>query len=145
MHKDRIRLDLCNLHLQELFRAIERGDVRAVEHIEHVLTPQEECVACTYSLRANGEVKQVLDSFLQQEGYLGRKASNTGVIDELVEWGIKIALFAMLFFCISMLGTLVKTKLYQSTATVSLGSFGITSVIILALSIYILMDQWFFE
>ncbi|HEY5600810.1 MAG TPA: hypothetical protein VIK81_01840 [Patescibacteria group bacterium] len=54
-------------HLTRLYDAIENNDLPHVLEIEHLLTNDEKCIACAYSLKAKGEVRTALDSYLLKQ------------------------------------------------------------------------------
>lgn len=42
------KLKTCHSHLGELYAALQHGDIKMVQTLEHELTPTEECVAGIY-------------------------------------------------------------------------------------------------
>lgn len=140
-----ISLLLCAEHLQALFRALERGDVDAVYQIEHKLTPEEECVACAYSLRAHGKVRQVLDAFLQKEGYLVAAPQNLTYGEEIRYWLVRIGLLTGLILLITRFGVAIKSWLTANRMGSELGAFGWVGAVISGMALFILVDSWLLE
>lgn len=135
-----VHLKLCNEHLLGLYRAIERGDVSSVYRIEHTLTYDEECVACAYSLRSSGAVKEVLDTFLRQEGFSLTSADDTSFWGMVGFWSARMAVLTGLFGLFLTAAKLVKVYLV-SFPYATLGSFGIVGVFVLSLSSFVLLEQ----
>lgn len=59
----------CENHLTALYEAIKEGSIADIERLEHELTRSEECVACAYALKAEGEAKKVLLDYLRGQGF----------------------------------------------------------------------------
>ncbi len=140
-----VKLKLCNEHLQALFRALERGDVASVYQIEHELTPEEECVACAYALRAHGAVRQVLDTFLRKEGFLVASPAQVGIGAEISYWLVRIGLLTGLILLLTRVGTNLKMWLTASRTGAELGSFGWVGAILAGISFFVMIDSWFLE
>ncbi len=66
--QDKKQISLCSDHLARLYEDIKNGNLEDLKKIEHKLTPTEECVACTYLLKANGTVKEAFENYLAKEG-----------------------------------------------------------------------------
>lgn len=58
----------CQNYLTELSEAVKRGDIAQIKTVEHKLSQEEECVACTYALRAKGKAKDILLRYLKKRG-----------------------------------------------------------------------------
>lgn len=142
-HQTKVSLELCNKHLQGLFRAIEKGDLKTVYQIEHRLTRDEECVACAYAFRAHGAVKEVLDTFLEQEGFVAstdKKTLRAEITHAIARLGILVAMF--LFFLHT--GSYFKTAIVGGY-TAQLGSFGLLGAFLLSISTFVFVDEWVLE
>lgn len=87
----------CENHLAELYEAIKTNNISELEKIEHELSSQEECIACAYALKAQGEAKQVLFKFLKGEGLLVEAPKEKTILDHLIYWG-PIALILTIIF-----------------------------------------------
>lgn len=144
-HANYVHLQLCAEHLQSLFRALERGDVGAVYQIEHQLTPEEECVACAYALRAHGKVRQVLDMFLQQEGYMVAAPQNMTQVAEIRYWLVRIGLLTGLILLATRLGVLVKAWVTTNRMGDELGAFGWVGAFIFGIAMFVIIDSWLLE
>lgn len=140
--KKKVALELCNDHLKSLFRAIERGDAKSVYEIEHKLTHEEECVACAYAYKARGAVREVLDVFLQQEGFLISEPMHLSTWQEVKYWTVRIGLLLALGSIFVKLGVTTKSYLFASAPFYSLGSFGLIGVIMATISTYVLLENW---
>lgn len=140
-----VSLRLCNEHLQSLYRAIERDDIVSVYQIEHELTEVEECVACAYALKAKGTVREVLDSFLQKEGFQVDLPTKFTRLGEVKFWTTRMGIFGgLLTFFIGSGGT-VKNYFTEGRELPNLGSFGIVGAIILAITVFVLIDSLLLE
>ncbi|MBI2034176.1 MAG: hypothetical protein HYT11_00390 [Candidatus Levybacteria bacterium] len=80
--------------MASLFEAIESNDIENIKKIEHVLTRQEECVACTYLLKAGEPAATVLSRYLAQEGILVVSHAKETPMDNIVFWLLRSSLFA---------------------------------------------------
>lgn len=141
--KKKVSLELCNDHLKSLFQAIERGDVKAVYELEHRLTHEEECVACAYALKAKGQVREVLNVFLQEEGFMVAQPLSLGFIEELRYWGVRFIVLTGLALLFMRIGSYTKSLFFGSTAVI--GSFGWIGVIMAVIATYVLIDNWLLE
>lgn len=144
-YSDSIFLKLCNSHLMQLYDAIVKGDVKKTYSVEHELTHEEECVACAYALKAHGTVREVLDSFLQKEGFQVEAPDSSNVLGEIRYWFVRIAILVGLLFFFINIGVTLKTYLLASRTEVALGSFGLVGTMLLTFSSFILIEQWFLE
>ena len=48
---------------------VKKGDIAEIDTIEHELTHEEECVTCTYALKAKGKAKDALLRYLKKDGF----------------------------------------------------------------------------
>lgn len=140
----RTSLQLCNEHLTKLYRAIASGDIETVTDVEHELTPSQLCVACAYTYKAQGKVKQVLSAFLKHEGYLIPEKSEPGGFAGIKFWGLRLGLFGLFFGLYYVLGAFVKIYTFIST-TFTLGSFGVVGVFILSMATFVFVEYQFLE
>lgn len=134
-----VSLQLCNDHLIKLFRAIERGDVDTIYRIEHQLSPTEECIACAYSLRAHGLAKEVLDTFLHEEGYIGTNVAATQG-EEIRYWLTRVMMLGGLFFLFLLLSSFVKSWITDNPFTLSLSAFSIVGLFMISIASYIFLE-----
>lgn len=139
----KVSLELCNQHLQSLFRAIEKGDLKSVYKLEHTLTRDEECVACSYALRAHGAVKEVLDTFLQEEGFVSVGSKKT-LRGELTYAVVRLGMLVGLFLLFLNTGSYFKTAIVGAR-TVELGAFGLLGAFLLTVSAFVFVDEWVLE
>lgn len=140
-----MNLELCNRHLQALFRAIERGDVAAVSQIEHRLTPEEECVVCAYALKARGVVREVIDTFLQKEGFMVAIPHHFNVLEELKFWFVRLGLLVSLLIVSIGGGTTFKTWVLAAKQATFLGGFGMGGAVLFATAAFIFIENRFLE
>ena len=140
----RVRLELCNRHLQELFRAIVSGNAGEIYQIEHKLTPEEECVACAYALRARGTVREVLDTFLKQEGFMVETPTPHTPFAEIKYWVVRLLIFTGLMVFISRSGLFLKT-FFDGGRSLTLGSFGWVGVILTTIATFVILDSLLLE
>ncbi len=87
----------CENHLAELYEAVKHNDIEELEKIEHELSNQEECIACTYAFRAKGPAKGILLDFLKNEGFMFESPKDKTVFGHILYWGIRLVLFVMTF------------------------------------------------
>jgi hypothetical protein len=139
-----VQLKLCNEHLTHLYDAIIRGDIKSVYRLEHELTTEEECVACAYALKADGHVREILDTFLQHEGFAVEAPTATSFIEELKYWGVRIGiLIAGLLFYFN--ASLVFKAYILNSRYVNLNSFELAGVFMMTLATLIVLEHWLFE
>lgn len=144
--EDRTAIKLCESHLASLFEAIKRNEIENVERIEHVLTRQEECVACTYLLKADEPVATVLSRFLQQEGLLAVSPLKQTLISHILFWLLRISLFASSILIALGIESIVRQIVLGEYAfgLPSLNSFGVIELIaigVLSLLIFLTIDD----
>ncbi len=134
-------LKLCNQHLQELFQAIETDDVRALYRIEHQLSPDEECVACSYVLRAHGKVRLALVDYLKQKGFfVEQKEGHIGT--EIIFWVMRLVTLAVFFGVFTFGGVYLKKMLWGNSSGWALSSFGLVGAFIIATATYVTIESW---
>ncbi len=148
--EERTAMKLCENHLTLLFEAIKSNDVENVEKIEHTLTPQEECVACAYLLKAGEPVASALSRFLKQEGFHVVVPSKQTRLEHLLLWLLRISLFASSILIALGIESIAKQILFQqySFGPPSVSSFGIIEMIgigILSLLIFLTIDDRFID
>ncbi len=66
------RVPVCENHLAALYEALKRDDLKVVRKVEHLLTGEEKCVACSYMFIAQGGAKKAFKEFLVAEGFCTR-------------------------------------------------------------------------
>lgn len=138
-------LQLCNRHLLEFFHAVEKGDLQQILTIEHELTPEEECVACTYGLRAPKKVKKALNDFFKKQGI-----SYSGLKNQAGQAGIRFVIFRLLLFTLLLLiiwqwGLVIKKLFFGLFLVNSMGFFGWVGVFILATAVFSLIEFLVFD
>lgn len=137
-----VTMSLCNNHLTKLFNAIETGDSRTIYQIEHELTPDEECIACTYVWRAHGHAKKELEQYLKNEGF-GNFTDTVNLKEKVSFWLTRLGLFLLLFAGFWGVGMVLKTFLFQNQANLS--AFGLFGTIILTSASFMLVEFWLWE
>lgn len=143
--REKVSLELCGEHLQALFRALERGDVDLVYQLEHELTPEEECVACAYALRAHGRVREVLDTFLQKEGFMVATPLHLNLVQEVWYWVLRIGILTGFIVIASKVGIFFKAAILESRSGVELGSFGMVGALMVGIALFVMIDSWLLE
>lgn len=83
----------CDNHLADLYDAIKSDNIPELEKVEHELTSQEECVACTYAFKAKGSTKEVLLSYLKSEGLGVDIPVKENAVDHFYYWFVRVAVF----------------------------------------------------
>lgn len=139
------QMHICANHLPELFDALKRDDIYLVKKIEHKLTREELCVACTYPLAIKGAGSAILEEYLMQEGYISQSDSTSAQSVNEFYWVMRLLFFAMIsasvFFSIAWL----KTILFKSA---SLFSFTVLDFIIIgtiAIFLFAVLDDKLFD
>lgn len=135
---------LCKTHLQQLFDAVNRGDMQNLRKVEHTLTRTEECVACTYAFKAKGEVRTELDQFLKHEGFQIDGPQPQTLFGEIWFWVIRLLIISALCMFFTIMAQETKALLLN-LKTVQLGAIGISGVFMAAIASYLLVEQWFLE
>lgn len=135
-------LTVCNDHLKTLYTALKAGDVGTIRNLEDVLTVDEECVACAYALRITGPAREELYAFLRKQGFEVR-VNETSASEALRFWSIRAILFFILFSVMWFVGSLVKLMLIQGQNTLSLGGFGLVTVLFFTVATFVLTEYWF--
>lgn len=87
----------CENHLADLYDAIKNNNIEEAQKVEHELTVQEECVACAYTFKAKGEVRNELLSFLKTEGFEVEARQKVSVLDHFYYWFVRTAFFACIY------------------------------------------------
>ena len=93
----------CESHLAELYEAIKEGRIGDIERIEHELSKSEECVACAYALKAEGEAKTALLTYLKSEGFRVEMPQGYGSLFYIWIWGLVILTAGALFVLLLIL------------------------------------------
>ena len=143
-------MKLCESHLASLFEAIKRNDIENVEKFEHVLTPAEECVACTYLLKADEPVAAVLSRFLEKEGLLVASHTKETLVDHLLFWLLRTSLFASSILIALGIESIVRQIVLGEYAfglpsLTSLGVIEFIAIGIISLLIFLTVDDRFID
>lgn len=66
---DRLKVQICQNHLPMLYEALKANNIKDTEKIEHVLTEEEQCVACAYILKIKDSASVALERYLIDQGF----------------------------------------------------------------------------
>jgi len=66
---DRLKVQICQNHLPMLYEALKANNIKDTEKIEHVLTEEEQCVACAYILKIKDSASLALERYLIDQGF----------------------------------------------------------------------------
>ena len=116
----------CRNHLGELYEAVKRGDIAQIKTVEHELSKEEECVACTYALRAKGEAKDILLQYLEKEGFSLEVSNKKSLFEHFWFWGARAAVSLGVFAAV-----LVVTRLYFALFISFIAAFALGAVALL--------------
>lgn len=83
---------ICSSHLELLYQYLKVNNVTGVEEVEHELSGTEECVACTYLLKAKGTSKEVLGAFLSEQGFVSGSGKKGGAGNNFKSFNIFLGL-----------------------------------------------------
>ena len=111
----------CQNHLTELYEAVKRGDIAQIKTVEHELSQEEECVACTYALRAEGEAKDVLLQYLKKEGFSHEVSSKRSIFEYFWFWGARAAISLGVFLAVFLVTRLYFAVFISYAAAFALG------------------------
>lgn len=133
----------CRSHLGMLFDALEKGDMKAVENLEHLLTPIEECVACSYGFRIKGTVVNEFEDFLRKQGFTVDASIPASLVDQVWYWAIRLGILVLIFALFlaierSIMGMIFKNFSYNP---LSLNVVEFLSVTLGTLLIFIFIDD----
>ena len=117
---------LCQNHLTELYEAIRREDIAQIKTVEHELSQEEECVACTYALRAEGQAKDVLLQYLKKDGFSLEVSAKRSIFEHFWFWGARAAVSLGVFAAV-----LVVTRLYFALFISFIAAFALGAVALL--------------
>ena len=136
---------ICENHLSELYQAVKAGDISLMDKIEHELTEEEKCVACTYVFKTHGTVKEALEHFLND-------GSAVGVIEEetskslLAFWGLRLSILFVILGIDFFLAAALRVLFFrQAFALFSLSILGYTTVGLTSLVAFLFVDDVFFD
>lgn len=121
-------LKVCRNHLSELFNAMEQGNIQLIKELEHELTPQEECVACAYGLKASLQGKNELENFLKKEGFTVDIKVQSSFISQVFYWMFRAVLFFALFAGI-LIAERMLTNVFFHSKTYSLFSLNMVEFV----------------
>lgn len=140
------KINLCQNHLPEFFKAIKAGDVSRVEALEHQLTPEEECVACAFVFKTKGTVRDALESFLNKEGFEVEKKEKRTIKEKTYYWLLKgFILLGSLLFILFFLA-LFKGVLFGSKINLlALNIMEMIFVSILTIFVFVVVDDKLLE
>ena len=143
-------MKLCESHLASLFEAMKQNDIENVEKIEHVLTHQEECVACTYLLKSGEPAATVLSRFLQQEGFLVVSHAKETMMNNILFWLLRSSLFASSILIAFGIESILRQIILGEYAfgLPSLNSLGVIEFIaigVISLLIFLMIDDRFID
>lgn len=122
----------CQNHLSALYEAIKEGSVSDIEKIEHELTRSEECVACAYALKAQGEAKEELLKYLASEGFGQGDFKKKTFFDHLWFWTSRLVIMLAFFGA-----TLIILKIYTNLLPAVVIAF------LVSILAFIFIDQLF--
>ncbi len=143
------KITICENHLPELFEALKRGDLQEIKEIEHELSPQELCVACTYTYRVKGTTKEFFEQLLQEKSSLAgsemviHKLHTDGIAFWILRISILLTIVAGIFFVVSLIKQFFNINFYQNGFSFSI--LEITLIYIISLIIFLWIDDTFFD
>ena len=117
---------LCQNHLTELYEAIRREDIAQIKTVEHELSQEEECVACTYALKARGKAKDALLQYLKKEGFSLEVSGKKSIFDHFWFWGARVAVSLGVFVTVFLV-----TRLYFAVFISFVAAFAFGAVALL--------------
>ncbi len=141
------KINICQNHLTQFYEALKYNDLNLSENIEHLLSPQEKCVACVYLLSAQGTIKEALVDYFAKEGILVDPSPSPKTVKEaLVFWSLRALFFIMIFFIIVTAESFVKKLLFGIYNDLfSLGLVELVAVSMVSLFIFLIVDDICFD
>lgn len=138
-------LPICNTHLPEFYEAIKANDLTLMEKIEHELTSEEKCVACTYVLKSRGTAREALKAFLSGEPMdIGKvEAKSNKVLDEFLYWGARLMTLSIILMLVFSMAIFISRYIFSYSF--SFGVFQITSVVVVSLALFLYIDDRFLD
>ena len=118
----------CQNHLTELYEAIRREDIAQIKTVEHELSQEEECVACTYALKARGKAKDALLQYLKKEGFSLEVSGKKSIFDHFWFWGARVAVSLGVFVTVFLV-----TRLYFAVFICFVAAFVLGTVALLVI------------
>lgn len=138
------RFSVCSNHLQSLYEALARDDIKQVVKIEHELTKPEECVACAYVFKSSGEAKNVLARFLIERGFavsVENPVSKTKGSDFLF-WTKRAMLFGCIFGPVFFAENFIRKLLIRDVTFDGVAVFlEIVAVSIVSIVMFLMLDD----
>lgn len=141
------KINICKNHLPVFFEALKNEDLARIRKIEHVLTSEEECVACSYLFKTKGETRQVLEDFLNKEGFEVSKALPQTGRSVLNFWVTRIFILIVILAIVYFLEYFFK-KLLIGNASLSIFSLNLIEYIIIsliAIGVFLYIDDIFLD
>jgi hypothetical protein len=144
---DKCQVPVCANHLGLLYAAIRDGNLPLISKVEHELTIEEKCVACSYVFKTHGTVKQALVSYLNDSGFEVASAGARSLLGESMFWLLR---GGILFVTVISTGFLLWLVKYYVLGMRSIGIFSfslleLTVVILSSLVIFLVMDDLFLD
>jgi hypothetical protein len=141
------RVQVCNNHLSEFYHAVQEGNIPLIGELEHELSEEEKCVACTYVFKTQGTVKEALEAYLAADGAKITVSPKTTTTGEFMYWLLRIGVFSTIFIGTLFLAATFKQQLF-GVKTVTVFSFNIleyTFVLLVSLLVFVFIDDTFFD
>lgn len=136
---------ICENHLSQFYEAIKEGDLPLMEKLEHELTDDEKCVACSYILKTNGNIKEALKAYLETDSVSVETSVSCYFGNPVYSWGLRIFVFGGIFGAIYYLATQIQ-QLATGVKASTLFSMSITGdmiVVILSVLVFVFVEETF--
>lgn len=138
---------LCTTHLTTLYTALLSGDVKEVERIQQELTPEEECVACTFLLKTKGNAADALAIHLTKEGFIIANENNLSDNNNTIAATLwRFVLFTLITIVVFLSEYVIKQYFAKGGfKVISYHPFEIILLSIFALAVFLYVDDTFLE
>ncbi len=137
-------MSLCGNHLSELYAAVKAGDIDLMDKVEHELTEEEKCVACTYVLKTHGTVREALERFFNDStGEIVEKETFRSI---LAFWGLRLGMFFVILGIVVFGAAIFRVALFREAfSVVSFNVLEYTVIAMTSLVIFLFIDDLFFD
>lgn len=144
--KTKRKINICSNHLPDFFKALQIGDLKQINKIEHNLTKEEECVACAYIFKTKGSVRDALGTFLNEEGFEVDLSSEKTKNKILSFWIFRIAVLLIIISLLFILFTVVKYFIIGlQVSFFNLNIIEYIAILTLAIFIFLIVDDKIIE
>lgn len=143
MQKKKIKV--CKNHLTQLFEALKTGDLNVAQKIEHELSPTEECIACTYLLKADVKTNDVMRNALRSHGYNVPDVEAGGFSVNMLFWTLRLMLLSATFLLTLIVEALVKWVFFDKVNFYPKNPIEWIAIGIFSLFIFLFSDDLLFD